>query len=136
MKQLFARVIILAAAAVAFGIQAQAQNDPQYRANVPFGFTAAGRTYSAGTYSVGKLSQVSDGGAIALIDQQTGHKRVIGMNRSRSSDNTAKLVFVKNGASYALREVITPSFGVKMKQPKPTILLAGNAPEIVELALN
>ena len=134
MKHLFARVIILAATAAALGIQVQAQSD-QYRANVPFDFTAAGRTYTAGSYSVGKLSQTSDTGAIMLIDRKNGHARVIGMNRSRSSDNSAKLVFVKNGLGWALKEVITPDFGVKMRQPKQVIARNTNEPEIIELAL-
>jgi hypothetical protein len=136
MKNLFARVIILAAAAAAFGIQVQAQSGQQYRANVPFDFTAAGRSYTAGSYSVGKVSQISDSGAIMLIDRRTGHAKVIGMNRSRSSNQTAKLVFVKNGLRYALKEVITPDFGIKVKQPKQVIARGTNDPEIIELALN
>ena len=135
MKNIFARVIILAAAAAAFGLQAQAQSDQHYRANVPFDFTAAGRSYTAGSYSVGRLSQISEGGAIMLVDRQTGHAKVIGMSRS-STNGRAKLVFVKNGLSYALKEVITPNFGVKMKQQPQWIARAANDSEIIELALN
>jgi len=135
MKNIFARVIILAAAAAAFGLQAQAQSDQHYRANVPFDFTAAGRSYTAGSYSVGRLSQISEGGAIMLVDRQTGHAKVIGMSRS-STNGTAKLVFVKNGLLYALKEVITPNFGVKMKQQPQWIARAANDSEIIELALN
>ena len=136
MKNIFARVIILAAAAAAFGLQAQAQRDQQYRANVPFDFTAAGRSYTAGSYTVGKLSQISHGGAIVLVDRQTRHAKVIGIGRSSSSNGTAKLVFVKNGPRYALTEVITPNFGVKMKQQQQWLARAANDAEIIELALN
>ena len=135
MKNIFARVIILAAAAAAFGLQAQAQSDQHYRANVPFDFTAAGRSYTAGSYSVGRLSQISEGGAIMLVDRQTGHAKVIGMSRS-STSGTAKLVFVKNGLRYALKEVIAPNFGVKMKQQQQWLARAANDSEIIELALN
>jgi len=136
MKNIITRVIILAAAVAAFGLQAQAQSDQQYRAKVPFDFTAAGRSYTAGSYSVGKLSQNSEAGAVMLVDRQTGRSRVIGMTRGQASDNTGKLVFVKNGLHYALKEVITPSFSIKMKQPRQTIARAANDAEIIELALN
>ena len=137
MKHLFTRVIILAAAAVTFGIQAHAQSDQQYRANVPFDFTAAGKTYAAGNYAVGRLSQAIDGRAILLIERKTGKARVIGITQGASTGNAAKLVFVRNGLHYALKEISTPSFGVKMRQqPQSLARASANDSQIIELALN
>ena len=135
MKNIITRVIILAAAAVAFGLQANAQTGEEYRSQVPFDFTASGRNYAAGSYLVQSLSSGSDSGAIALLERKTGNKRIIGMSRGRASGNTGKLIFLKNGNHYALVAVSTPSFVLKVKQSKPGEI-ARHSSEIIELALN
>src|SRR5262245_19738805 len=136
MKNIITRVIVLAAAAVVFGLQANAQVDQQYRAKVPFDFTAAGRAYSAGSYSLRLLSPTNDRGAISLLDRKTGHQRIVGMSQGQSwAGSQSKLTFVRNGKNYALIAISTPSFSMKMKQPERADLAKAGA-EIVELALN
>lgn len=133
MKNIIARVIILVATAAALGLQANAQSGQEYRAQVPFDFTASGRTYTAGNYTVGQISTQSDSGAVTLLDRETGHKRIIGMSRGRDAGNTSKLVFAKNGMHYELIAIRTPTIQLKMDQPKWEV--ARNNPEVVELAL-
>ena len=133
MRNLIARVIILVATAAALGLHVNAQSGQQYRAQVPFDFTAAGRSYTAGNYSIGQLSAANDAGAISLLDRKTGKMRIIGMSRGRSEGDTGKLVFAKNGTHYELIGVSTPSFRLKMNQPKREV--ARETSEIIELAL-
>lgn len=136
MRNIITRVIVLAAAAVAFGLTAHAQASQQYRAQVPFDFTVAGRAYTAGSYSVGLMSSTNDSGAISLLDRKTGHEKIIGMSRGHADANSrGKLTFVKNGDKYALVSVSTPSFETKMKQPE-RIAIAKNGSKIIEVALN
>ena len=136
MKNIITRVMVLAAAAVVFGLQANAQVGQQYRTQVPFDFTAAGKTWTAGTYSVGLMSSISDSGAISLLNRQSGRKRVIGISRGQAkAGEKGKLTFLRSGAHYALIAVSTPDFVMKAKQPEQ-VLIAKEGSEIVELALN
>ena len=136
MKHIITRVIVLAAAAVVFGLQANAQVGQQYRAQVPFDFNAGGHTYAAGSYSVGLLSSLSDAGAITLLNRKMGRQRIIGMSRGRSAvDSQAKLTFLRVGEKYSLIAVSTPSFKIQMKKAERAAL-ARDSSGIIEVALN
>jgi hypothetical protein len=139
MKNIIVRIMITAAGCLTLGISVHAQNTGQYRANVPFNFSVGNKTYSAGKYTVGPVSTVSSTGAILLTEKRTGYARIIGVgDQGFSPAESAKLIFRRMGTRYALVQVTTTSFGLKLKEAKrdATAAMTGRAGGVVEIALN
>lgn len=89
---------------------AQAQTDSLYRANIPFDFTVAGKTFKAGEYSI-KFGFLRNTPTSFLISSVDGDDVAI-INNAFSKDvakpnKNARLVFNKNGDDYALAEIKT-----------------------------
>lgn len=106
----------------------------RYRGNVPFDFTARGKTMKAGSYDLrvvsgGLLMQHNSGKIAIILGPATNH--------SSDTDDKGKLIFVRNGDSYALTEVATPAFNLKIKHTVTAVNMAmsNSKPEIVEISL-
>ncbi len=120
------------------GVVGNAQISQQYRAEVPFDFHANGKAYAAGDYSIGPMASHSSQGALALRERKTGKMRILGlvMSSLRSRED-AKLVFLKSDGRYTLSEVITPTFGMKMRRTKTDVRIAKTTkPETVAIKPN
>jgi len=106
----------------------------RYRGTIPFDFTARGKKMKAGDYNLRAL-----GGGL-LMQQRSGKSTVIlgpaGNGNAKTGDK-GKLIFVRNGASYALTEVATPAFNLKLKHTATSVNVAmsNSKPEIVEVSL-
>jgi hypothetical protein len=119
MKNIIAKIGIVSLFVVGFAtISAHAQSSAQYRAEIPFDFSARGANLKAGTYSVGLIGSGSTSGVLAI--RGVDHRAFMILANTAwtniSRDSTAKLVFVKTGDQYALAEVVTPDYGAKMKR--------------------
>ncbi|NOT47613.1 MAG: hypothetical protein HOP17_07660 [Acidobacteria bacterium] len=137
MKRFIVKTGLLAAAAIFFSFTANAQIARQYTAEIPFDFVVKDKTMAAGNYSVGPISGNSALGTITLLDKKNGGKFVIGQATLGSEEmKVGKLTFVKNGSTYVLSRIATPSFRMNFK-PR-TDSLAGNrqaVPEVVAINL-
>jgi hypothetical protein len=109
MKNIIPRVIILADCRRRIRIQPGTKRSP-LPSKVPFDFTAAGEAYTLGIYSSRKTLAVTARAGSHVGRSPDGSGEVIGMTRGQHPITRRKLVFVKNGLHYALKEVITPSF--------------------------
>lgn len=136
------RIIMQASAMVVFvfsvAMGVNAQSAQQYRAEIPFGFDAAGRHYAAGEYSVGPMSQTQ--GPIAIQDLRNGKKRMLGVNSlggTNDWDKVATLTFRRINGRYRLSQISTPTFNMELKVPKVGSELAGtdSSPETVAINL-
>ena len=99
---------------------AAAQSSQHYRADIPFGFEAGGKQYEAGKYSVGPLSQGSQG-AVAIRNMQNGTMRILGIAQLQGDgnwDDAGRLTFLKVGGSYTLSQISTATFKMDVKSKK------------------
>ncbi len=103
--------------AVATVVSAQAQVSQIYRAEIPFDFSVNGVEFKAGSYSIRMLNSNTNSGPVILQGRTGGDHRILssGSGGSRSKGNEGKLVFVQIGTSYSLKEVLTPTFGTKLR---------------------
>lgn len=130
MKISLIRTCLMVGSILIMGVVANAQVSQQYRAEVPVDFHANGKAYAAGDYSIGPLGTHSSQGALALLEKKTGKMRIIGLASASlgvgPSEEKGKLVFLKSGDRYTLSEVITPTFGMKMKRTTTDVRIAKN----------
>jgi hypothetical protein len=105
-----------------------------YRGTIPFDFTARGATMKAGDYTLGAI-----GGGLVLRSQKGKSATILAPagNWSVNSGDKGTLVFVRNGASYALTEINTPAYKLRMKHTTTSVNVAmsNSKPEIVEVSL-
>ena len=141
MNRIFRQASVIGVFMLAAVMGASAQSNQQYRAEIPFGFEAAGKHYDAGKYEVGPLAQVSSPGAIVIRNRQTGNARLLGAN-ARHGDNDwnkdGKLTFVKANGRYVLSQISTATFEMKMNAKKSTsdqLAKGGSDPAIVAIDL-
>lgn len=117
--------------AVVIGANAQVSH---YRAEIPFDFEAAGKQYQAGSYTVGRLSDV--GGFVTIRDLDRGNMRVLGLNPLPGTSNwdiPGTLTFQKIGGRYQLRQISTATFkmDVKIAKPKSELAKEGSSNKVV-----
>ena len=77
MRNLLAKAGVLAGLMLVFGIAGHAQISQHYRAEVPFDFSIKGKTYAAGSYSLGPVSSNSNAGSIAILERKTGRMQLL-----------------------------------------------------------
>jgi hypothetical protein len=121
MNRVFRPASLIGVFMLATVMGASAQSNPQYRAEIPFGFEAAGKHYDAGKYEVGPLERVSSPSAIVIRNLQTGNARLLGANArhgNNDSDKDGKLTFVRTDGGYVLSQISTATFEMKMKAKK------------------
>jgi hypothetical protein len=136
---MFGLFAILAVASI------HAQSSREQRANIPFSFTLADKSFPAGEYRVQRLNPSSDKAAIA-IKSADGHLTKIVLTTPVLSPETrenARLVFNHYGDQYFLAQVWTPAdnTGLAVPQSRSERILARNAgqqrePEQTVIALN
>ena len=128
MSKLFTKAGLLAGFVLMLGIVGQAQVSQHYRAQVPFDFQVNDVSYSAGDYSVGRLSSNTNTGALGIRDRKTGKLQIIGQARLGSEAIVAnsKLVFVRERGGYTLSEIVTPSFELKLNPTKTRLRISKN----------
>ena len=139
MKRLLLQTCLMVGSVLILGAAANAQISQQYRADIPFDFSAAGSTWTAGKYKVLPVGPHSSIGALAILDVKKGKMKLLGQatlgreNRDRSS----KLVFVKRDGRYTLSEIVTPTFAIKMKGTETSVRVAGRqAADLETVAIN
>lgn len=116
MTRLIVRTGLLAVATIFFSLAANAQIARQYTAEIPFDFVVKDRTLAAGSYSVGPPTNTTSPSAITFSDKKSGKKFVIGQATPGSEEmKVGTLTFVKNGSTYVLSRITTPSFRMKFK---------------------
>jgi len=133
MKRIRIQIILTMVVAGLAAISSYGQS-AQYRGYVPFDFNARGKTLKAGNYDL----RVVSGGL--LMQNKSGKRAIIlgpAANNSSQTGDKGKLIFVRNGDSYALTEVATPAFGLKLKRTATSVNVAmsNSKPEIVEVSL-
>ena len=114
-----ASLLILFVSAITVGVNAQVSQ--QYRADIPFSFDANGRSYQAGKYSVGPLSQLSMSGiAIRGIGKhsRSGILSAAAREGTNDWDNPGTLTFLNVNGRYKLIRVSTATFSMDMKGKK------------------
>jgi hypothetical protein len=134
MKRIQINILLLSMVIAVLAAVASYGQSTQYRGTIPFDFTARGRKMKAGDYNLRALS----GGL--LMQQRSGKSSVIlgpASNRSAGAGDKGKLIFVRDGDSYALTEVATPVFSLKLKHTATSVNVAmsNSKPEIVEVSL-
>jgi hypothetical protein len=133
MKKIRIQILLTVAIAGLAAISSYGQST-HYRGTIPFDFTARGKTMKAGTYDLRAV-----GGGL-LMQHKSGKSAVIlgpAGNHSSDTGDKGKLIFVRNGDIYALTEVATPAFSLKIKHTATAVNVAksNSKPEIVELSL-
>lgn len=140
MKNIILQACLVVGLALVSGVAANAQLSQQYRAEIPFDFTVDNKAFDSGTYSLEPVAPSSSSGAIALRSRKTGKAKMLGLAGigGDSSRETGKLIFHKWNGQYVLAEIITPTFGMRMKRKQTGVrLVAQNVkPETVVVALN
>ena len=137
MKKIFVQTSLMVVAVLAIAVAANAQVSQKYRAEIPFNFDAGGAQHQAGTYVVGPIS-----GALSIRSLKSGKVRMLGLIQQAGDNNWDKpgtLTFVKSNGAYALSEISTPTFQMKMKRTRTDVReVAGSKPsvEIVTINLN
>lgn len=114
-----ASLLILFVSAITVGVNAQVSQ--QYRADIPFSFDANGRSYQAGKYSVGPLSQLTMSGiAIRGLGKQSrsGILGPVAHAGTNDWDNPGTLTFLNVAGRYKLIRVSTATFSMEMKSGK------------------
>jgi hypothetical protein len=93
---LLAAVVLLTAGSL------NAQTSNPVKANIPFDFSAGGKHYSAGQYSVNAISDL----ALAILGQGS-ESGFVSSRRAQSSSPSAttKLIFHQYGTSYFLYQI-------------------------------
>jgi hypothetical protein len=131
MKSTFIKAGLVAVFALVLGTTGYGQISQKYNADIPFDFQVGGRTYHAGTYTIGALSDNSNSGAVTIHDRDGGEKRVIGtaLIGAETPNRAGKLVFVKLNGVYALERVQTRTIDMKVRTPRADSQLARNSSE-------
>lgn len=120
MNKIIRQAGVIGILVLAITIGAMAQSSQQYLAEIPFGFEAAGKHYSAGKYSAGPLSKTAPGG-IAIRDIQDGNIRLLSMNSLQGDnvwDKPGTLNFLKVNGRYMLTQISTAMFKMKVRRQK------------------
>lgn len=118
MKKLILSVFSLVGLVMVLGA-ATAYTQTQYRAHIPFDFSTRDGEFKAGDYSVGPASGSINYSAIAITNRENGKASflrgtIMGADNNRVSKG--KLVFAVSDGQYALTDIQTPNWNMKMKR--------------------
>ena len=98
-------LVLLSVAALA--ASAKAQSGSGLRANIPFDFTVAGKTFTAGHYSITRASQTS-GDLVLEVNGLDNHSRVFPITsrlQTQTPRDQSVLIFHRYGDEYFLAQV-------------------------------
>jgi len=125
---------ILAAALLALGVSAYAQQQHTWTVNVPFDFTVRHTSLDAGKYTV------RQSGSVVFMTSQDGKTANVLTNTDYSSQPAthSSLTFKLNDGEYALAQIKTAGSNTELdavvSKHAPRQLEASNAPQTVEVA--
>ena len=119
MKKLITAIGTLVLSALA-ALPSAAQ-PPDYVAEIPFDFRVGGTDFKAGSYSILTMSVGGNAGPIVLRSRDGSTQRLMSnyFPGSRKRSSVGKITFVSVAGVYTLRDVITPSFEVKLTVERP-----------------
>ena len=136
-----ASLLILFVSAITVGVNAQVSQ--QYRADIPFSFDANGKSYEAGKYSVGPLSQLSMSGIAIRGLGKESRSGILGPVAHQGTNDWNKpgtLTFLNVNGRYQLIRVSTATFSMNMKSKKDRrgdlAKLSSSKPTMVSINLN
>lgn len=124
------KLFAIAAFVVALtAISATAQRSAQYRAEIPFEFSANGKAMPAGDYIIGLVGPDSGNGILRLRTDDSRHATNLGFVIPESSvdKTTGTLRFIKTGDDYTLAEVAMPGYSRKVKNTKTNLKMLSKA---------
>lgn len=138
MKNTFLRAFIFAGFVLTLGVVANAQMSRQYTAEIPFDFQVKSHAFKAGTYKIGPVSSNTSVSALTLSPVDSNRIDVLGVVQLGSDEfkNDGKLTFVSEDGSYRLRQIATPTFGMKFKESAGTRLAKRSGARTDTVAIN
>ncbi|MGB7070777.1 MAG: hypothetical protein WBD22_14885 [Pyrinomonadaceae bacterium] len=129
MKKSLLTLCFAATIALIMAASAQAQMSTEYRAQIPFDFTAGKSTHTSGDYTIGFVNPGSSLPALAIRNRETGKTKVLAIvNRSAEpTANSATMSFLRDGNQYTLLGLQSPMFDVKFKRTKTDVIEVSSA---------
>lgn len=124
MKKIITMGISLVGLVMVFGAASVfAQLSTQYKADIPFDFSARNAAFAAGEYRVGPANSNSGTLAIWLLNKETGEQKMVGMAQAGANTRkgNAKLIFHRQNGQYALRSISTPDYGMELRRTKTEV---------------
>jgi hypothetical protein len=107
MKRQFLLLFAIAVFATALTTNASGQTVKTVRANVKFDFQTGDRIYPAGEYQIQSISDQSDNILLIRSVRDANKNQIIFANHSNAGKRqTPKLVFLKDGESYFLTQIV------------------------------
>jgi hypothetical protein len=118
MKNLFVKGCYGAVLALTLAIGAHAQSSTQYKADIPFNFTADGERWEAGQYIVGPVSSNTSIRPLVLRKVKSSRASILGIAMAADNNRLEQghLYFSQIDGRYSLAKVDTPTFAMKVKQ--------------------
>ena len=107
-KQFTAIIVSIAAVLVLTAVSANAQSKQKMTIDIPFEFTVAGETYGAGKYTIGRFNEQEP--AMLILKKNDGGVKKLFLTqnvKSKTTVETARIVFSKADGSYSLAEIWT-----------------------------
>jgi hypothetical protein len=106
MKQ-YARILVAVILLSGLGVAAQAESRTELVVTLPFEFVASGKTFPAGTYTAGRLTDEGRGG-LRLTNRATGASVFVLPDEVESaSANKPKVIFKQVGNQHFLSAIQT-----------------------------
>jgi hypothetical protein len=121
MKKEGLRIILMFGVLIMLAVSSvQAQTSNVQTADIPFEFSAGGKTFPAGRYSVTRLNPQSDKAALAIKSMDGSLSKIILTTpiQANRTQETARLIFTRYEDRYFLSEVWTPADSTGLELPK------------------
>jgi len=141
MRKLMLQMLVTFGIGLAGAASGLAQSTQSYRAHIPFDFTVNNVSMKAGDYSIGPLTSSTDQRAMRIQNLEDRRSKVLGFVSvgAESWDSSGgTLTFSRSGDDYALANIATPTFALKLKEIRTNIRVVTQLrkePEIVTVAL-
>lgn len=107
-------------------VSAQAQLTARYQAKIPFNFKIGKTTFKAGNYIINLSSrnQLAMILSVKNVENRNVKDMVVLINGSRSLTNNSVLMFDRFGDKYALKQIVSPDFGLSAPKSKTKYRIA------------
>lgn len=121
MKNLLIKFSSLLILAIIFTVvSARAQSTVSYQAKIPFNFKIGKTTFKAGNYVIylSSLNQLAMHFSVKNQKNRNAKDIAVLINGSRSLTNNSILMFDRYGDQYALKQIVSPDFGLSIPNSK------------------
>ena len=141
MRKLMLQMLVTFGIGLAGAASGLAQSTQSYRAHIPFDFTVNSVSMKAGDYRIGPLTSTTDQRAMLLQNIDDSKSKVLGfvsVGADRWDKSGGKITFLRSGDDYALANIDTPTFALKLKEIRTNIRVVTQLrkePETVTVAL-